>query len=327
MEFGFYVPTKPPLNTSDSMKALVSKGEELGYGYLAVGDHIVVPKSVESTYPYSDGGDWPAGRSGEVLEPLSMLAYLAGQTSTARLLTSVIVVPHRPPVITAKMLSTIDTLSGGRLTVGCGAGWCEEEFESVGAPPYAERGKVTDEYIRVFKELWTREDPEFHGEYADFSNITFLPRSLQNPHPPIWIGGESKTAMRRVVRVGDGWFPFGHNPRFPLDTLDRYKAGLDTLRGLAEENGRDFRELQQAYVLMRWGSAPGDALPPMESDGPATDANRRLMSGSIEQMAHDIKALESLGVTALILVFERPTLSESLDCMEAFARDVIPLTK
>ena len=79
------------------MKALVSKGEELGYGYLAVGDHIVVPKSVESTYPYSDGGDWPAGRSGEVLEPLSMLAYLAGQTSTARLLTSVIVVPPPPP--------------------------------------------------------------------------------------------------------------------------------------------------------------------------------------------------------------------------------------
>ena len=133
--------------------------------------------------------------------------------------------------------------------------------------------------------------------------------------------------MRRVVRVGDGWFPFGHNPRFPLDTLDRYRAGLDTLRGLAEDNGRDFQEVQQAYVLMRWGSAPGDALAPMHTDGPATDSNRRLMSGSVEQMANDIKALEDLGVTALIVVFERPSLSESLDCMEAFARDVIPLTK
>ena len=224
------------------------------------------------------------------------------------------------------MLSTIDVLSGGRLTVGCGAGWCEEEFESVGAPPYVDRGKVTDEYIRVFKELWTREDPEFHGDYADFSDIAFLPRSLQDPHPPLWIGGESKAAMRRVVRVGDGWFPFGHNPRFPLDTLDRYKAGVDTLRGLAVENRRDLQNIQLAYVLMRWGSAPGDALPPMGTDGPATDVNRRLMSGSTEQMAGDIKALEELGVTALIVVFERPSLSESLDCMEAFARDVIPLT-
>ena len=326
MKFGFYVPTRGPLSAPENMKALVAKGEELGFGYMAITDHVVVPRSVESTYPYSDGGDWPAGRDGEFFDQLSVMAYLAGQTKTARLLTSVMVLPHRAPVLTAKMLSTIDVLSGGRVTVGAGAGWCKEEFEAVGAPPHAERGKVADEYIRVFKELWTNEDPEFHGDYADFADITFMPRPVQQPGPPVWIGGEGKAALRRVVRVGDGWYPIAHNPNFPLDTLERYKAALDVLRGFADEGGRNFDDLQLGLFIMRWGSEPGDALAPMGTDGPATDDNRRLMSGSAEQMAADIVALRNLGVEALNLGFERPSLQESMDCMEAFARDVIPLS-
>ena len=326
MDIGFYVPTRGPLSAPENMKALVSKGEELSYGYLAIGDHIVVPRNVLSTYPYSDGGDWPAGRDGAIFDQLSVLAYLAGQTKSARLLTSVMVLPHRAPVMTAKMLSTIDVLSGGRVTVGAGAGWCKEELEAVGAPPFAERGKVADEYIRVFKELWTNEDPEFHGDYANFANITFLPRPVQQPGPPVWIGGEGKAALRRVVRVGDGWYPIAHNPNFPLDTLDRYKAALGVLRGLAEEGGRKFDDFQLGFFIMRWGSEPGDAQPPSGTDGPATDDNRRLMSGSAEQMAADITALKDLGVTALNLSFERSSLSETMDCMEAFARNIIPLT-
>ena len=327
MEFGFYVPTRGPLSAPENMKALATKGEELGYGYMAITDHVVVPRSVESTYPYSDGGDWPAGRDGEFFDQLSVMAYLAGQTQTARLLTSVMVLPHRAPVLTAKMLSTIDVLSGGRVTVGAGAGWCREEFEAIGAPPHAERGKVADEYIRVFKELWTNEDPEFHGDYADFADITFMPRPIQQAGPPVWIGGEGKAALRRVVRVGDGWYPIAHNPKFPLDTLDRYRAKLDILRDLAEEGGRNFDDIQLGFFIMRWGSEPSDALAPMGTDGPATDSNRRLMSGSAEQMAADIKALESLGVEALNLGFERPSLAETMDCMEAFVRDVVSLTK
>ena len=327
MEFGFYVPTRGPLSAPENMTALATKGEELGFGYMAITDHVVVPRSVESTYPYSDGGDWPAGRDGEFFDQLSVMAYLAGQTKTARLLTSVMVLPHRAPVLTAKMLSTIDVLSGGRVTVGAGAGWCKEEFEAIGAPPHAERGKVADEYIRVFKELWTNEDPEFHGDYADFANITFMPRPVQQPGPPVWIGGEGKAALRRVVRVGDGWYPIAHNPNFPLDTLDRYTAKLDILRDLAGEGGRNFDDIQLGFFIMRWGSEPGDALAPMGTDGPATDSNRRLMSGSAEQMAADIKALEGLGVEALNLGFERPSLAETMDCMEAFIRDVVSLTK
>lgn len=325
MEFGFYVPTRGPLSAPENMKTLVARGEELGFGYLAFADHVVVPRSVESTYPYSDGGDWPAGRDGEFFDQLSVMAYLAGQTKTARLLTSVMVLPHRAPVLTAKMLSTIDVLSGGRVTVGAGAGWCKEEFEAVGAPPHAERGKVADEYIRVFRELWTNPDPEFHGDYADFADITFMPRPIQKSGPPVWIGGEGKAALRRVVRVGDGWYPIGHNPNFPLDTLERFTAKLGTLRELCEEGGRNFDELQIGYFIQRWGSEPAEALPPMGTDDPASDGNRRLMSGSAEQMAADVKALRELGLTTLNLSFERPTLEGTMDCMEAFMRDVAPL--
>ena len=325
MDFGFYVPTRGPLSAPENMKTLVTKGEELGFGYMAITDHVVVPRTVDSTYPYSDEGDWPAGRDGEFFDQLAVMAYLAGQTSTARLLTSVMVLPHRAPVLTAKMLSTIDVLSGGRVTVGAGAGWCKEEFEAIGAPPHAERGKVADEYIRVFKELWTNEDPEFHGDYADFANITFMPRPIQHPGPPVWIGGEGKAALWRVVRVGDGWYPIAHNPNFPLDTLERYKTTLDVLCGLCEEGGRNFDDIDLGFFIMRWGSEPGEALPPMGTDNAATDGGRRLMSGSAEQMAMDIIALRNLGVTTLNLSFERASLSETLDCMEAFARDIIPL--
>ncbi len=325
MEFGFYLPTRGPLSAPDRMTALAAKGEELGYGYIAVTDHVVVPRNVDSTYPYTDEGDWPAGQVGDFHDQLTVLAYLAGRTGSARLLTSVMVAPHRAPVLTAKMLSTIDVLSGGRLTVGVGAGWCREEFEALGAPPHAERGRVTDEYVRVFKELWTADDPEFHGDYADFADIAFQPKPVQKPHPPIWIGGESGPALRRIVRVGDGWLPIAHNPNFPLDTRERYAAGLDRLERLAGEAGRSMDGIGRAFFIMRWGSEPGDPLPPMGTDGPATDGNRRLMTGTAEQMASDIAALEGLGVKALMLNFERPDLSRTMERMEAFARDVAPL--
>jgi alkanesulfonate monooxygenase SsuD/methylene tetrahydromethanopterin reductase-like flavin-dependent oxidoreductase (luciferase family) len=122
------------------------------------------------------------------------------------------VVPHRPPVLTAKILATIDVLSKGRLIVGCGVGWMREEFEAIGAPPYDKRGAVSDEYIRAFKELWTSDNPTFSGKYCSFANVAFAPKPLQKPHPPIWVGGESPVALRRAGRLADAWYPIGSNP-------------------------------------------------------------------------------------------------------------------
>jgi alkanesulfonate monooxygenase SsuD/methylene tetrahydromethanopterin reductase-like flavin-dependent oxidoreductase (luciferase family) len=112
------------------------------------------------------------------------------------------VLPHRPPVLTAKMLATIDVLSNERLIVGCGVGWMREEFEAIGAPPYEARGTVGDEYIQVFKELWTNDDPVFEGDHCRFSDLTFAPKPVQKPHPPIWTGGESPAALRRAGNPG-----------------------------------------------------------------------------------------------------------------------------
>ena len=151
------------------------------------------------------------------MEQLTTIAYLAGVTTSIKLLSSVMVLPHRSPVLTAKMLATIDVLSQGRLIVGCGVGWMEEEFEAIGAPPYAERGAVGNEYLRVFKELWTSDDPSFDGDYANFSNIAFAPKPVQQPHPPLWIGGESPPALRRAGQLGDAWYPICSNPSFPWD--------------------------------------------------------------------------------------------------------------
>ena len=165
-------------------------GEELGFEIISVNDHIVIPNDVDSRYPYSETGEFGRG-SGFIIEQLTTLSFLGAATSSAKLMTSVMVLPHRNPVHTAKILATIDVLTDGRLIVGCGVGWMREEFEAIGAPPFDERGKVGDEYIRAFNELWTSNTPTFQGQYCSFQDIVFEPKPVQKPHPPIWVGGES----------------------------------------------------------------------------------------------------------------------------------------
>ena len=201
MNFGFSAPTRGPQATPEALARLVAHGEALGFGIVSVSDHVVMPRTANSTYPYSADGSFAGGA--ECLEQLTLHAYLAAVTTRLRLLTAVMVVPHRPPVLTAKVLATVDVLSGGRLIVGCGAGWLREEFEAIEAPDFDRRGAVTSEYIRAFKELWTSDEPTFHGEFCSFSNLHFEPKPMQKPHPPIWTGGESPAALRRAGRLAD----------------------------------------------------------------------------------------------------------------------------
>ena len=164
MKYGLTVPNRGPLATPEALGSLARHGEELGFDSVQTGDHIVVPNSIASRYPYSQGGEFPGGELGESMEQLTLLSFLAGQTTRIRLVTSVIIVPHRNPLVAAKVLATLDILSGGRLIVGVGAGWMKEEFEALGLPPFEERGAVTDEYIRAYKELWTSDNPSFEGD-------------------------------------------------------------------------------------------------------------------------------------------------------------------
>ena len=308
MHFGVSLPGRGPLATPDALTKLAEKADALRYASLFVTDHVVIPTSNNSTYPYSPtgrfAGDWTNG----YLEPIALMGVLAGLTSRVKLGTSVLVVPYRNPVVTAKMLATIDVLSRGRVTVGVGVGWLREEFQALGAPDFDRRGAVGDEYLRIFKTLWTQDPASFRGEFYRFDAIRCLPHPTQKPHPPIWIGGHSKAALRRVARLGDGWHPVGANPAVPLRPAE-LRAELDDLRRLTEAERRDFSTLTISYKAPIYD--PGQGV-----DG---GAERRPFSGSQQAIADDIGAFAALGVSELIFDFRAESLGESLERMERFA--------
>src|SRR5215469_7038391 len=175
MQFGFSPPVSGPLSTPDNLARITVEGEAIGYDYATISDHVVIPRDIEAKYPYSDTGEFPGRARGDRHEQLTAVAFVAGRTSRLRLVTSVTVVPHRPAVLLAKMLATIDVLSKGRLVFGIGAGWMREEFEALGVPPFPERGAVTDEYLNACRELWTKTT---RASTAATSN---LPTSCSNP--------------------------------------------------------------------------------------------------------------------------------------------------
>ena len=314
MDYGFALPTRGPLANKHDLGTIAARGEALGFAYFTVSDHIVMPKTIAPEYPYAKDGRMVA--PGDWLEQLTVLAWLAAVTEKARLLTSVMVVPHRNPVHTAKILATIDVLSGGRVTLGVGAGWMREEFEAIGTEPFDERGRVTDEYLRVFKTLWAEGDSSFEGDYVNFSDIVFAPKPVQKPHIPLWIGGESGPALRRVVALGDCWYPIGANPKFPLSTVSLYAARAARLEQLAEAAGRDPATIDRAYVA-NWP----ETAPPLEVAG----GGRHLCTGTPAEFAEDIDRLAELGVRHMLFNFAAPTLEETLERTERFWAEVRPL--
>ena len=316
MEFGFGAPSRGPLATVENMVDLARRGEGMGFEIVTVSDHIVVPNDINSIYPYNETGEFTSSQSGEYMEQLSTVAYLAGVTSTIRLLTSVMVLPHRAPVLAAKTLATIDVLSGGRLIVGCGVGWMEEEFDAIGAPPYAERGAVGNEYLRIFKELWTSDSPSFDGDYAAFSGIAFAPKPVQKPHPPLWIGGESPPALRRAGQLGDAWYPICSNPRFPVGTFELLESYMSRVSRHAERAGRGADAMDFAYSV-NWFTDAGPQTAP--------DGSRRILTGTPQTVADDIKRLEEMGVNHLMLNFQADTVDDTAALMERFADKVRPL--
>ena len=160
MKFGLHLGTRGVAGTPDGLNALALKAESLGFEHLGFSDHVVIATDVDSVYPYTANGKWFAQDTGYCLDQLSLLSFVAGFTDTIRLLTSVMVVPYRHPVLTAKMLATADVVSKGRITVGIGAGWMAEEMALLDSPPHARRGKVTDEYVQAFRNLWSEPLPE-----------------------------------------------------------------------------------------------------------------------------------------------------------------------
>jgi probable F420-dependent oxidoreductase len=293
MKFGMMLPTLGALATgtgiSETQVAVVRKAEELGFDSVWVADHVVIPTTIKSRYPYNETGDFPMPADQGFLEPLAAMGFLAGVTKRVRIGTWVLVLPHRNPIVTAKMFATLDVLSGGRMILGAGIGWMEEEVTLLGAP-FKRRSALSDEYLRAMRELWTNSDPKFEGEFVRFNGIKCEPKPIQKPFP-VWIGGHSPRAMRRVAELGDGWVAV---PK----SFDGFKETYEVLKAAAAKVGRDMKSIQISI-------------------GPAYIA-------SVDQYVEEMKKYRDLGFETFFapVAFWSGDLPGVLKTMDEFARKV-----
>lgn len=314
MKFGLSTVTRGVFSSRANYMAVAKAAERAGFDFLSVSDHLIVPAELRTHYPYTPTGVFAAAEHGHCFDQLATVAFLAGCTERLRLLTSVMVVPHRPAMLTAKMLSTIDVLANGRLIVGVGAGWMKEEFALLGAD-FKNRGKITDEYLEAFRELWTKDAPSYKGEHVSFSDVLFYPKPLQKPHPPIWVGGESAGALRRAAKMGDAWYPGNNSQTKPLDTPARLGAGIAEVKRMTEAAGRDPTALGVALLVQdffEWGQHK-------TQDGSA----RRMFTGTSADMAADAAALDALGVQHVALRLGGASAEEAVERIDRFGREVI----
>jgi probable F420-dependent oxidoreductase len=175
---------------------IAAEADRLGFDSINVPEHVVLPRELAGHM----GGRWP--------DALTVMAFIAGATTRIKVNSGVIILPLHNPVRLAKAVATLDVVSAGRVIVTFGAGMAPGEFSALGVD-FRQRGRLMDEYILAMKALWTADEPEFHGNSVDFSDIVFEPKPLQRPHPPIFVGGRSVFALRRAARLADGWAPSG----------------------------------------------------------------------------------------------------------------------
>lgn len=311
LTFGCSLPSRGPMSSPEALRSLAQRAEDLSFDSVWVSDHIILPRQVDSFYPYAPDGVATFRPDEPYYEPLAALNFLAGCTQRVRLGTHVLIIPYRNPVLTAKMLATLDVLSGGRVILGAGVGWMEEEFLALGLNTYHQRGAVTDEYLQLYKELWTKDNPVFDGDYYQISGSGFQPKPVQKPHIPIWIGGHTGPAIRRAAKYGDGWMPIGLRPPAILEP-EELAAKIARLRTLTVQAGR-----------------PEDAVEVTFSTDVIFDNSvgpeRRLVSGRPEQIAADLRQYQDLGVQNFILSFPAQSAGEQQESMERFSREVMPL--
>jgi probable F420-dependent oxidoreductase len=315
VEFGFSLPGRGPLASPERILRLATRAEALRYTSVFVTDHVVLPASMaRSTYPYATSGRLPGGADQDYLDPLALLAWLAHATRTIKLGTSVLVVPYRNPLVTAKILATIDRLANGRLLLGMGVGWLREEFEAVGAPPFEERGQVTDEYIAVMRTTWTTDPVSFQGRYYRVKDVHALPKPAQSRGIPIWIGGHTDAAVRRAATIGDGWHPLALRPPGLL-LPDEFATKVALFRSAARRAGRNPDALTLSLRVAMEVRSPRQKAP---------GGDRPFFQGTAAEVLEDIGRYAALGVSHFVFDPVVPDLKAVLANMERFAHDVRP---
>jgi len=226
MKFGTFLYQTSP----NSIGAVARKAEECGFESLWIPEHIILPVTYKSPYPYSSSGRMGAPPESPLHDPMLALAYVAGITSKIRLATGVFVLPIRNAFTTAKAVASLDVLSGGRFIFGIGIGWLEEEFTAVGMN-FKDRAMRTREYLALMKELWTSDSPNYHGKSVAVEGFKFMPKPAQKPHPPIVFGGNTEPSLKRAAKLGDGWYGIA-------ESTDQIGATIKRLRELEREVGR-----------------------------------------------------------------------------------------
>ncbi len=262
MKIGLFVPLCNPHHTPDYIRALGRAAEARGFHSLWLGEHVVLFDDYDSKYPYAEDGRIGLSAEAGLVESFTALAFLAAETRTLRLGTAICLVPQRNPVYTAKEAASIDYLSEGRFDFGVGVGWLQEEFEALGVP-FARRGARCAEYLEVIKRLWCDEISAHEGEFYRLPPCRQFPKPVQRPHPPIYFGGESEAALRRVADLGDGWHGFNLTPEATAERLWR-------LDELLAERGRDLSDVD---ITVSPYLHPAD-----------TEAMRRYHAAGVEQL-------------------------------------------
>lgn len=313
MQFGVFLPQAGLAATPTSLRDVAQGAGALGYASLWAGDHLVIAvEQRESSYPFSDSGRFPVPADRPFLEPYTLLSYLASVTSRIMLGISVCILPYRHPIENAKMGAAIDYLSGGRFILGAGAGWMKEEFDALGVP-FDERGPRTDEQLAAIVALWTERQPAYRGRYYQFQNVAMEPKPVQQPRPPIWIGGNNRPSQRRAGRLGDAWHPTTYRV-----SPDDAAAGHRYARAEAARAGRD----PAAVGLTLWAPveltdspAPAGGPPPWERGGAIT--------GTPEDIRAVLAAYGDAGVTETVLVLAGSP-ERRLRTMETLIKEVQP---
>ncbi len=290
MRYGVAIPHANAFATPEALRAMARAVEDLGFDSLWVSDHIIVPEGSSYIPEFMD-------------EPLATLAFLAAETRHVTLGTSVLIVPYRDPVFAAKFLGTVDYLSSGRLVVGVGAGWLEEEFAALGVP-FGERGPRTDEYLRVYRNLWETETSSFEGRWKTYTKMRMFPKAGPSRRGtiPIWVGGNGTASIRRAAELGDGWHPINLTPA-------EFGSYVAKYRRQCERFGKE-----PGPICLR--HMPGGRTRPAGGAWP--------LSGDSEELAADIRAYAAAGLDELMLSLPARNLSELLTMLRRFAREVCP---
>jgi probable F420-dependent oxidoreductase len=298
VSFSTRAPNSDYLGFEASPEAIIAaakKAEQAGFEAIFVNDHIIVGADARSA-PWTN-----------VYDPFVSMSFIAAHTSRIGVGVSVLIMPYRNPIATAKALATLDRMSGGRLTVGVGVGWNEAESTALGEP-FHERGARTNEYLRLWQACWTPGKVSFSGKFFSFADMQVNPKPVQQPHPPLWIGGTSDAALRRAARFASVWQP----TPIPRDQLVERRAAL---RQACEAAGRAPIPTRMSFRVelstITGNKPPADKRPP----GHGTPA----------EVAGDLMRYRETGLDAFQINFHgNRSLDDLLASMECFMSEVKP---